>query len=98
MNRQEAIKLAQKIRDIRAKRIQGTDKRLTLPVLLRLMDMDLTKRTAAIQKLVREGYASSEEEIEKALRSKAVMSSCYGSAYCPSAGMSDKKLDPGTHY
>ena len=98
MNRQEAIKLAQKIRDIRAKRIQGTDKRLTLPVLLRLMDMDLPKRTAAIQKLVREGYASSEEEIEKALRSKAVMGSVHGGAYCPSAGKSDDKLDPGTHY
>ncbi len=98
MNRRQAIELARKIHDIRAKRIQGTDKRLTLPVLLRLMDMDLTKRTAVIKRLVREGYAKSEEEIEKALRSKAVMGSTHGGAYCPSAGMSDKKLDPGTHY
>lgn len=98
MNRQEAIKLARKIHDIRAKRVQGADGKLTYHTLLRLKEMDPPKRQDMMERLVREGFAESVEAIKKMMNSKAVMDGVFGTAYCPSAGMSDKKLDPGTHY
>ena len=98
MNRQEAIKLARKIHDIRSKRVQNDEGQLSYHTLLRLKEMDLSKRYDMMERLVREGYAESVEAIEKLLNSKAVSGSIYGNAYCPSAGKSDDKLDPGTHY
>ena len=90
MNRQEAIKLARKIHDIRAKRVQGADGNLTYHTLLRLKEMDVLKRLDMMERLVREGYAESVEAIEKLLNSKAVSGSVGGSAYCPAHKMSDE--------
>ena len=98
MNRQEAIKLAQKIHNLRAKRVQASDGQLSYHALLRLKEMDLPKRYDMMKRLVREGYADSIESIEKLLNSKAVTGSTGGNAYCPSHKMSDKITDPGTHY
>lgn len=98
MNRQEAIKLARKIHDIRAKRIQKDDGQLSYHALLRLKEMDLPKRYDMMERLVREGYAESVEAIEKLLNSKAVSGSTGGNAYCQGHKMSDKITDPGTHY
>ena len=98
MNRQEAIKLAQKIHDLRAKRVQASDGQLSYHTLLRLKEIEPLKRRDMMERLVREGYADSVEAIEKLLNSKAVSGSTGGNAYCPSHKMSDKITDPGTHY
>ena len=90
MNRQEAIKLALKIHDIRAKRIQKDDGQLSYHTLLRLKEMDVPKRYDMMERLVREGYAESVEAIEKLLNSKAVCGPVGGNAYCPSHKMSDE--------
>ena len=98
MNRQEAIKLARKIHDLRAKRVQNDDGQLSYHTLLRLKEMDPTKRYTMMERLVREGYAPDVKTIEKMLASKAVTGSNGGNAYCPGHKMSDKITDPGTHY
>ena len=98
MNRQEAIKLARKIHEIRAKRVQGADGNLTYHTLLRLKEMDQPKRQDMMERLVREGFAESVEAIEKLLNSKAVSGSTSGNTYCPGHKMSDQITDPGTHY
>jgi len=90
MNRQEAIKLARKIHDIRAKRVQGADGKLTYHTLLRLKEMDPPKRQDMMERLVREGFAESVEAIQKLLNSKAVSGPVGGGAYCPAHKMSDE--------
>ena len=90
MNRQEAIELANKIQDIRSKRIKGDDGQLYYHTLLRLKEMDVLKRIDMMERLVREGYAESVEAIEKLLNSKAVSGLVGGSAYCPAHKMSDE--------
>lgn len=98
MNRRQAIELAQKIHDLRAKRVQSADGKLSYYTLLRLKEMDLPKRYDMMERLVREGYAPDVETIEKMLASKAVSGSTGGNAYCSGHKMSDKITDPGTHY
>lgn len=98
MNRQQAIELARKIHDIRAKRIQNDDGQLSYHTLLRLKEMELPKRYNMMERLVREGYAPDVKTIERLLNSKAVSGSTGGNAYCPGHTMSDKITDPGTHY
>ena len=98
MNRKQAIELAQKIHDIRSKRVQSADGKLSYYTLLRLKEMDVLKRYDMMERLVREGYAESVEAIEKLLNSKAVSGPVGGNAYCPGHKMSDKIIDPGTHY
>jgi len=90
MNRQEAIELAHKIQAIRSKRIKGKHGKLSFHTLLRLKEMNESKRNDMMERLVRKGYAESVAAIEKQLNSKAVSDSVGGNAYCPAHKMSDK--------
>lgn len=98
MNRQEAINLARKIHDLRAKRVQDADGKLSYHTLLRLKEMNVPKRYEMMERLVREGFAPDVKTIEKLMWSKAVVGVSYGSAHCPGHKMSDKITDPKTHY
>ena len=98
MNRKQAIELTQKIRDIRANRIQRDDGELSFHTLLRLSEMDYPKRRDIMERLVREGYAPSVGAIERMLNVKEVTRNMQVGSYCPSAGMSDDILDQGPQY
>lgn len=99
MNRQQAIELARKIDDIRKRKRLGGKKELSYTTLLRLAEMDKWQRDLVIERLVREGYAKSVEEIKHLLMSKRVsLSVTEGGNAVESAGMSDDILDAGIQY
>ena len=99
MNRQQAIELARKIKDIRKKRLFGGSKELSLQTLLKLREMGWPRRQMLMERLVKEGYADSIEAIERMLKGKKVCLSVgtSGSA-TESKGMSDDILDAGVQY
>lgn len=99
MNRQQAIELARKIDDIRKRKRLGGKKELSYTTLLRLAEMDKWQRDLVIERLVREGYAKSVEDIKRLLMSKRVsLSVGEGGNAVESAGMSDDILDAGIQY
>ena len=96
-NRQEAIDLANKIKEIRKDKFKN--KEINIPVLLRLKEMPYYQRQAAMQRLVSEGYAENVGEIEKMLRKKEVVRSVTPSAApVDDKGMSDNRKDNSIQY
>lgn len=96
-NRQQAIDLANKIKELRKERFKN--KEINIPVLLRLQDLPPYERENAMERLVQEGYAGNVKEIERMLKSKeVVLSPTGGSVPTESVGMSDDKLDAGIQY
>lgn len=96
MDRQEAIALAQKIKEIRRKKFH--DKKISLTTLLRLREMNSYERESVMDKLVKDGYADSVDEIKRMLDDKRL---CLGNGYdspTESTGMSDDVLDAGIQY
>lgn len=96
MDRQEAIALAQKIKEIRRKKFH--DKKISLATLLRLREMNSYERESVMDKLVKDGYADSVDEIKRMLDDKRL---CLGNGYdspTESTGMSDDVLDAGIQY
>ena len=99
MNRQQAIELANKIKEIRKKKNLGDGDELSYAILLRLKDMGWGRRQMAMKRLVMEGYADSVETIERMLKSKKVsMNVDVGDSPTESTGMSDDVLDAGIQY
>lgn len=89
MNRQEAILLAQKIKQIR-------HNKLDVPTLLRLRDMPRPKRDYCMDMLVKKGYADSVDDIVRMMMSREVCRYVTaGDSPLESTGMSDDRLDRG---
>lgn len=96
-NKQQAIDLANKIKEIRKDKFKN--KEINIPVLLRLKEMPYYQRQVAMQRLVSEGYANDVGEIEKMLRKKEVVRSVTPSAApADDKGMSDDIKDNGIQY
>ena len=96
MNRQQAIELAQKIKEIRQQKLKN--KTLSFRTMLRLTELPIYEREATMVRLVEEGYADSVDDIRQMLKDKRL---CLGMGYdspTESTGMSDEVLDAGAHY
>lgn len=96
MNRKEAIALAQKIKEIRKKKLNK--KNISFATLLRLREMGYYERERVMEKLVNDGYADNTDEIKRMLNDRRL---CLDTGYAmptESTGMSDNVLDAGIQY